>query len=109
MRVELVSNGLPPDRIVVDQLPAIVGSGPDAEVCSDAPGINRYHCMIDEVSGLLVVSDLVSRGGTFLNEIEVDESPVVPGDALRMGMASFEVRYEHSRVPSLAGTEHESG
>jgi pSer/pThr/pTyr-binding forkhead associated (FHA) protein len=107
MRVELVSNGLPQYIIVVDQLPAIVGSSPDADVCIDVPGINRYHCMIDAVSGVLVVSDLVSRGGTFVNESKIDESPVMPGDALRMGIASFDVQYERGRVTLGSGMECE--
>jgi pSer/pThr/pTyr-binding forkhead associated (FHA) protein len=91
--VELASVGTPESRFVLTELPLIIGTSPAADLRLDDPAANAYHCMIDQVNGTLVVSDLVSQAGTWLNGRRVEESPLLPGDELTVGMTSLVVRY----------------
>ncbi len=72
-------------KIALDLLPAIVGRDPDCDICLRDPCLSRLHCEIDEISGRLVVRDLESRNGTFVNGCKVGFAHLSPGDKLRLG------------------------
>ncbi len=103
MNVELTDTRQPENRIVLSSLPAIIGSGSYAHVCLDDPEVDACHCMLDQIDGTLLVSDLVSRNGTRVNARRVDESPLVPGDELAVGNTFFFVRYQRSPDRRLPG------
>ena len=98
MRVKLVSQSpwTPKRRIVVKRFPAMIGRGPDAEVRLDDRWASRHHCEIDQVDGTLVVRDVGSRHGTFVNGESVRSARLLPGDRLTVGATSFEVLYRRS-------------
>ena len=50
--------------------------------------VSRRHCQLDEVGGLLVVRDLGSRYGTYVNGMRVAEARL-PDDKLTVGLTSF--------------------
>lgn len=101
MDFELTHGDAPEGRIVVSELPIIVGSGPHADVRLDDPDISTLHCMIDQVNGTLVVSDLVSQNGTRVNGRRIEESPLLPGDRLTVGKTPLFVHYvRNSTCPS---------
>ena len=55
-------------------------------------GISRRHARIDVgPDGRMTLSDLKSKGGSFVNERAVTAAPIVPGDRLRLGMVRFTV------------------
>ena len=88
--------------IVLDELPVVVGRDPDAQIFLDDSWVSRQHCEIDEIDGSLVIRDLKSRNGTFVNGRRVREEELAPGDRLTIGIASFQVQYRRTRVrPSL--------
>ena len=93
MNVELIPADEREDRVVLCVLPAIVGSALHAEVCLDDPDVNFYHCLIGQIDGTLHVADLVSRGGTFVNGLPIEESLLLPGDELTVGGTCLSVRY----------------
>ena len=62
-----------------------------------ASTISECHCEIREQDGLLVVQDLGSRHGTFVNGRRVKQSPLWPGDTLSVGTNSFLVSYQPAR------------
>jgi len=98
MRVKLVTHSpwTPRRRIVVKSFPAMIGRGADAEVHVDDRWASRRHCQIDEVDGTLVVRDVGSRHGTFVNGESVRSAHLMPGDRLTIGATSFEVLYRRS-------------
>jgi pSer/pThr/pTyr-binding forkhead associated (FHA) protein len=81
---------------VITRFPVILTrssrNGPPA-----ADVVSPLHCEIDCRNGLLVVRNLNSRHGTFVNEVRVQRSYLFPGDKLTVGLASFEVRYNQPR------------
>ncbi|MEZ4237229.1 MAG: GGDEF domain-containing protein [Myxococcota bacterium] len=58
-----------------------IGRSPDADLVIADPSVSRYHARIDvQDDGALIVSDLGSTNGTFVNLI-----PVAPRSRLRIG------------------------
>ncbi len=67
--------------------------------------VSPLHCEIDDRNGLLVVEDLNSRHGTFVNGVRIRKAYLWPGDKLTVGLASFAVRYKWPKtVPWRAAT-----
>jgi len=84
-------------RIGLDRLPATIGRGSHADVRLVDRCASRVHCEISELNGTLVVRDLESRNGTFVNGQCVEESLLLPGDRLTVGSSRFEVQYERRK------------
>ena len=83
---------------VLDKLPVTIGQGPDAVVHLDDQWVSRRHCEIHAVKGTLVVRDLGSMLGTFVNGLNVTTAALMPGDKLTIGVASFVVDYERPAI-----------
>lgn len=95
MRVELtVYPGVPKSRVVVKDLPAIVGRNPHADVRISDSWVSRVHCELYDLEGALVVRDLGSRHGTLVDGVKIAEATLLPGDSLMLGMTRLEVAYE---------------
>jgi pSer/pThr/pTyr-binding forkhead associated (FHA) protein len=99
MIVELIPTDPAQQTVVVDNLPAILGSGEEADLRVDDADVSNLHCIIDRVARRLVVTDLVSRSGTFVNDDRVLDSPLMPGDMLSIGGTTYVVRYEPAAEP----------
>jgi pSer/pThr/pTyr-binding forkhead associated (FHA) protein len=102
MIAELVSADPPGCSIRLEDLPVTMGRGSEVELCLSDPYLSHYHCKIDQIGGTLVVRDLGSKNGTFVNGFRVTESHVMPGDKLTVGRVEFRAHYEHRK-----GAEHE--
>jgi len=89
-------------EFVLARFPALIGRVPDAVVQLDDSWVSRRHCEIAEVDGTLVVRDLGSRHGTFVNGTQVSESPIRPGDRLTVGISTFQVSYGSSAPRPLS-------
>jgi pSer/pThr/pTyr-binding forkhead associated (FHA) protein len=87
-----------PREIVVDQFPIELGRGETAGLRIDDRWLSRRHCRLEVSDGVLTVRDLGSRHGTYINGEVVRESPLLPGDELRIGLSRFVADYETSSV-----------
>jgi pSer/pThr/pTyr-binding forkhead associated (FHA) protein len=101
MEIELteVDSSTHQRKIVLDKLPVMIGQGPESSVRLDDHWVSRHHCEINAVRGTLVVRDLGSVLGTFVNGLNVTTALLMPGDKLTVGITSFMVDYErrHAR------------
>jgi len=97
----------PQQEFAIDDLPAVIGRSADAEVRLNDPTVSRCHCEIEEMEGVLVVRDLGSKNGTYINGCRITEALLMPGDKLSMGETRFLVCYECDVARSRACTEHE--
>lgn len=109
MEVELtpVDSSTENRRIVLSRLPVMIGQSPDAGIHLDDHLVSRHHCEINVSKGTLVVRDLGSMLGTFVNGLNVTTALLMPGDKLTVGVTSFLVDYERlakSHLPTHAET-----
>ena len=54
----------------------------------------NYQCLISQMAGDLVVWDLGTGPGTFVNGTKVTHATLKPGDTLKLGEAEFAVKCE---------------
>lgn len=71
-----------------------IGRRRDCDMCIPLPSVSRRHCEFDMDNGRLHLRDLNSANGTFLNGARIEESPVRPGDELRIGGLNFRVQID---------------
>jgi hypothetical protein len=73
--------------------------------------VSRKHAELEMKVGRLVLRDLGSANGTFVNDVAVSEQPLFPGDRVRFGSVEFAVTFEAPREdggPTLAGGPSET-
>jgi len=67
-----------------------LGRHPYNEVSIDDPAVSRYHCWVVVEDGRVLVEDLASANGTFLNGQRVAKRvPLKPGDTIGLGGTVF--------------------
>jgi pSer/pThr/pTyr-binding forkhead associated (FHA) protein len=69
-----------------------VGRAPRADFVVDAPLVSRLHCRLTLQPDGLLVEDLESTNGTFVNGERVTKLMMRSGDALRVGRVEFAVK-----------------
>lgn len=73
--------------------PLVAGRGPDADIVLDDPYTSDLHTRFAVQQGRLLVADLGSTNGTYVNENRVTGSvSAAPGDTVRLGQTIMEVR-----------------
>lgn len=75
----------------------------DCDVRVSDPDVSRRHCELQLRDGQLFVIDLNSQNGTFVNDKPVEtESPLHPGDHLRIGPMLFELAGNRNAIAKPA-------
>jgi predicted component of type VI protein secretion system len=88
------------------RLPSTIGRGRGATIMLPHPLVSRQHCELFESDGRLMVRDLGSLNGTFINNERISEATLPSGDLLTVGAVTFRAMYESSASagpPSDAG------
>jgi pSer/pThr/pTyr-binding forkhead associated (FHA) protein len=80
-------------EIPLSHLPVLVGRSEQADIRLEDRWMSRKHCEIDARNGVLVVRDLGSRHGTWLNNQRVVEAEIHPGDELAIGLTTLQADY----------------
>jgi predicted component of type VI protein secretion system len=86
-------------EILVRDEKFFIGRSDSCQLRPKSDSISRKHCAILQRDGKVIVADLKSRNGTFLNDsaLEPERAKVMAsGDVLRVGQLEFEVVIEHS-------------
>jgi hypothetical protein len=76
------------------RLPSTIGRGKGTNIILQHPLVSRQHCELYESAGQLMVRDLGSLNGTFVNNQRVTESPLPAGELLTVGTVTFRAVYE---------------
>ena len=94
MKLKLINSDLSKPTIALTEFPVIVGLDPDADICLDDSSLGHYQCMIDQNDGTLMVWDLGTKLGTWVNGVQVaKKSALAPGDELMIGRSRFIVEF----------------
>src|SRR5438034_9286777 len=79
----------------------LIGRGDECHLRPQSEAISRKHCVIITSENEVIVRDLKSRNGTFVNDEKVtDEAVLLNGDILRVGPLQFEMIVEQSVAKS---------
>jgi len=75
-----------------------VGRGVDNDVVVNHASVSYHHCELELGLDYLIVRDLGSTNGTFINNQRVQEARLEPGQMLRFGQVSANVEWSGDRV-----------
>jgi pSer/pThr/pTyr-binding forkhead associated (FHA) protein len=76
-----------------------VGRATRADFIVDAALVSRIHCRLTaSASGELLVEDLRSTNGTFVNDERIKRRPLASGDLLRIGRVELSVQRESQQA-----------
>jgi Nif-specific regulatory protein len=62
-----------------------IGRDPSNLLCLTDPLVSRQHAVVRRVGQDLIVLDLKSRNGTFVNTVPITERKLTPGDRIQIG------------------------
>lgn len=103
VRLYLVDGCVNHEPIVLDALPIIIGSSPADDLVLEGIGLEECHCELSCADKTIMIRDLGSERGTFVNDVSVVSAPIMPGDKIKLGNSCFVVSYEGS--PAAQYTE----
>jgi pSer/pThr/pTyr-binding forkhead associated (FHA) protein len=76
-------------EIPLADMPATIGRSVDADICLADRWVSRRHCQIERLEDSVLIRDLGSSHGTYVNGHRVDEFVLKSGDRLGVGLTSF--------------------
>lgn len=76
-------------RIVPPAQPAVLGRNPDCDLVVGDASVSRRHAELLAQGDALVVADLGSRNGTFIEGTRVDRAKVTRGQQVRFGRVTL--------------------
>lgn len=73
---------------------AILGRRQDCQLRIPTKDVSRQHCALLVDDDVLIVKDLGSSNGTYVNDKRIAETELEPGDRLRVGPVTFVVQID---------------
>ena len=77
--------------------PVVMGRGEETDLRVEDNEVSRAHCAVWLEGDRILVKDLRSRNGTFVNEARVQEIELKPGDQIRIGHCEFTIEGDAPR------------
>ena len=97
VRLKILQGSNKDKEVKIPTPKCLIGRGEDCHLRPQSDAISRHHCAIITSENEVVVRDLNSRNGTFVNDERVGEEAVLlSGDILRVGPLQFELLIEQS-------------
>jgi pSer/pThr/pTyr-binding forkhead associated (FHA) protein len=98
------------ERKKLDQEVISIGRAQENDIVINNLSVSRYHAVIYNKSGRVVIKDLASANGTFVNGSKIDESELWIGDAVLIGKHLIKFsRDEESRTEDSVAFQDEGG
>jgi pSer/pThr/pTyr-binding forkhead associated (FHA) protein len=83
----------------------VVGRDENCQIRLATSEVSRQHCLLRLSSEGLVVRDMGSRNGTFVNDVAIAEETLLkPGDVLRVGPLALQVPHKRKRGDNSGAT-----
>lgn len=91
----------------VGSRPIGIGRAPDNDLAVDNLAVSNYHAKVYYEAGRLVVEDLNSLNGTFVNDLRIERATLHDGDSIWVGKHHIDVdEIGDAPVPWDAGRKH---
>jgi hypothetical protein len=88
--LEMEENELPDDLFVIDSSGVKIGRVAPADVVLAHRSISREHCIVGLANDELLVTDLNSTNGTYIDDTRIRRAAILPvGSTLRLGQISL--------------------
>lgn len=98
-------DGRIPEAFVLDRKKLLIGSGDNCDISIKLQGVSSYHAFLLVTPEGLMVKDLYSEAGVFVNGTRVQESFLGQGDVLTIGNLSFETLVLEDAAPVFNADE----
>ncbi|HEY2030107.1 MAG TPA: sigma 54-interacting transcriptional regulator [Myxococcales bacterium] len=76
-----------------------IGAHGDNQVALVDPFVSSFHCSIEDARGRLLVKDLRSTNGTFVDGMRISEAELCEGSRLRVGECELRVERDSKKEP----------
>lgn len=97
VRVKILHGSNAGQEVKIPTPKCLIGRGDECHLKPQSDAVSRKHCVIITTDTEVVVRDLNSRNGTFVNGERVgEESVLLSGDQLRVGPLEFEMVIEQT-------------
>lgn len=97
VRVKILQGSHAGKEVKIPVPKCIIGRGDECHLRPQSDAISRRHCVIISNDQEVVVRDLNSRNGTYVNgERVAEEAVLLTGDVLRVGPLEFEMHIEQT-------------
>jgi predicted component of type VI protein secretion system len=73
---------------------AIIGRQTDCQIRIPSSGISRHHCELTLADGKVLLRDMGSSNGTYVNRQKVQQAQLAAGDLIGLGDLVFVVRID---------------
>ena len=94
-RLVLKFQSAPLKEVPLGTRPVTIGRAPDNDIPIDNLAVSNYHARVYVEAGSLVVEDLNSLNGSFLNDIRVERAMLKDGDTILIGKHHILVDQSH--------------
>ena len=91
-------------RLPLAEFPVTIGRAPPAELVLEGGTISRRHCRLEDQDGHLLLTDLGSTNGTYVDGIRV-EAPVRLEDGATITVGAHRLRYQRRGPDEAAEAE----
>ena len=81
------------DTIPLMKSTLIIGRRESCDIVLKFPNVSSVHCKLSIVDGKWMVKDLKSSNGTKINNEQIEEDLINPGDILSVGKHKYEMHY----------------
>jgi len=78
-------------EVPIGNRPVSIGRSPDNDIQVDNLAVSTYHARVYYEGGRLVVEDLDSLNGTFVNDLRIERATLHDGDSIWIGKHSIKV------------------
>jgi DNA-binding winged helix-turn-helix (wHTH) protein len=87
--------------------PNIIGRAPDAAIQCDVAGVSRHHARVIVSKDAVMLEDLGSKNGTYLQRKRIEAAPLSDGDEIWIGKArlTFRLQPPHSATETLSTSD----
>jgi len=88
-------------EVPLSSRPVTIGRAPDNDIPIDNLAVSNYHARVYSEAGRLVIEDLDSLNGTFVNDLRVERATLKDGDSIAVGKHHIVVDEAHDTALPL--------
>jgi len=92
----------------INQTITLVGRDDEADWLLESRQVSRKHCILVDSGDFLLVRDLASTNGTFINGKRSHAGKLKEGDTLSLGEISFKVQKVAAQKPNIRLENHQN-